>query len=144
MRSISFFAMALLSCSVGCKGKSEGAVTGTVTLNDKPLANALVRFIPQGDTQGLGGTARTDANGKYTLDNPRGGKEINPGVYKVVISKSLRPDGSEPDPNKPPIESDARETLPANYSNEVSTTLTATVGADKKSHDFPLTSVKKP
>lgn len=129
----------LLSALVGCGGGTDAiVVTGTVTEDDKPLNHALVTFLPQGETSGLGGAGKTGSDGKYTLTPSRGGKGIAPGEYKVTISRLLRPDGSEADPKVPPIESDARETLPAIYSNREQTTLHATVSKEAKVHNFSL------
>jgi hypothetical protein len=61
----------------------------------------------------------------------------------VVVSRPLRKDGSPPDPNVPPIESDARETLPAIYSNRDASTLRAKVSPEAKVHDFALTTPPK-
>jgi hypothetical protein len=122
----------------GCGGAAGGvAVTGTVTLDEQPLADAVVTFYPEGETAGLGGAARTGADGRYTLTAARGGG-LPPGEYTVVISRPLRPDGTPPPPNVPPIESDARETLPATYSSRDASTLKRTVSKDTKSYDFPL------
>jgi hypothetical protein len=128
----------LLAAALGCGSRGGSAVTGKVTLNGTALANAMVTFYPEGPTGGLGGSGRTDAEGKYTLTAGRGGKNILPGEYRVVISRPLNPDGSAPDPNVPPIESQARETLPPNYSHRDSTTLRATVTKEAKPQDFAL------
>ncbi|MCC9606360.1 carboxypeptidase-like regulatory domain-containing protein [Blastopirellula sp. JC732] len=62
--------LALLSClimSVGCaeQGPSLGAVSGTVTLDGKPLPNVIVSFVPV--TGGRPSVGTTDENGKYQL-----------------------------------------------------------------------------
>jgi hypothetical protein len=136
-------AFALLLGIAGCGGGSDGAVNGTVTLDGNPLKNAVIRFMPLGDTKGLGGGATTDASGKYTLLNAQGGKDLAPGEYKIVVSRRLNKDGSEPDPNVPPIESTASETLPPIFSDENETTLRQTVAADKKTYDIQLETPKK-
>lgn len=134
----------LLAGMAGCGGPSDQiAVTGTVTLNGKALPDAIVTFHPEGATGGLGGSGKTGADGKYTLVSAQGGKGVLPGGYKVVVNRLLRPDGSPPDPNSPPIESDARETLPATYSNRDSSTLTATVSKAASVHDFALQGLPK-
>lgn len=135
--------LSLVALAAGCKKGSDGAVAGKVTLDGNPLPNAMVRFIPLGDTPGLGGTGRTDASGRYTLVDAQGGKTIQPGEYKVVISKMRRPDGSDPGPDFKPAESDARESLPPTCSDEKETTLKATVPAGKKDCDFALASPAK-
>ena len=121
-------------------------VAGTVTVNDQPLANATVTFIPKDGTPGFGGVGKTDAAGRYKL---RGSRDDAPGVppgeYRVVISKRLMPDGSEvpANDNTPPMNSPARESLPAAYSSLAATTLSATVRQGVGAMDFPLKDKKK-
>jgi len=122
----------------GCGGTAGGvAVTGTVTLDGRPLADAVVTFYPEGETAGLGGAGRTGADGRYSLTAARGAS-LPPGEYTVVISRPLRPDGTPPPPDVPPIESDARETLPTTYSSRDASILKRTVSKDTKGYDFPL------
>jgi len=108
----------------GCGSKDEAAgfvpVSGNITVNGNPTGNVLLTFVPQGQ------------------------KGLLPGKYKVVASRRLNPDGSPPDPNTPPIESNARETLPAKYSDENKTELTLNIAAgDKRSFDFAVQTGKK-
>jgi hypothetical protein len=136
-------ALAALACFVGCGSASDGGVTGTVTLDGNPLKNASLRIMPTGETKGLGGVGKTDASGKFTLTSAQGGREIAPGTYKVVVNRPLRKDGSEPDPNVPPIESDATETLPPIFSDENQTTIKLTVTPDQKTYEIKLVTPKK-
>jgi hypothetical protein len=130
---------------VGCPGAGEVPVSGTVTFADgSPVSNALVSFHPDGEkTSGLGGHGQTGADGKYVLVAARGEKGIAAGEYKVTISRRLRPDGSPADPNVPPAESDARESLPEKYHLLRAAILRVTVSKEQPVHDFSLT-VKKP
>jgi hypothetical protein len=146
MRLVRSLSAALLLAGVmGCSNGSADviSVTGTVMLDGGPLPDATVRFYPEGATPGLGGSGRTGSDGKYTLSAARGGGGSPAGSYKVVISRSLRPDGSLPDPKAPPIESDARETLSPIYSNRDASKLTATVSRDAQVHDFLLQTPNK-
>src|SRR5262249_49904716 len=90
----------------GCGG-DEIRVTGTVKQTDgTPLSGALVTFYPASQTTpGLGGSGQTGAGGQYVITGNRGEKGLAPGEYTITISRRLRPDGSPPDPNVPPIES---------------------------------------
>ncbi len=133
----------MLWAALGCSASNEAAVTGTVTLDGQPLANALVTFYPEGKTSGLGGSGRTGADGKYTLTPSRKGQGLALGEYRVVISRPLNPDGSPADPNVPPIESKARETLPPTYSQRESSVLKANVSKDQTVYNFPLESRPK-
>lgn len=73
MRKMTYVGLPLAVCLAlllvsGCGGGSEvdlAAVTGTVTLDGKPLANAQVEFQPK--AEGSPSAAVTDAAGKYTL-----------------------------------------------------------------------------
>jgi hypothetical protein len=116
-------------------------VIGTITLNDQPLANATITFIPKDGTPGFGGVGKTDAAGKYKLLGSRDDAVgIPPGEYRVVVSKRRMPDGSEvpADDHTPPMNSPARESLPAAYSSMAATTLSATVRPGVGPIDFPL------
>jgi hypothetical protein len=139
----SFSTIVLVLALAGCVGKSDPShvgMSGTVTLNGEPLADAQVTFIPTGDTQGIGAGAWTEADGRYQLIDRRGKPGTQPGTYKVTISKRLMPNGSEVpvDDKKPPIESPARESLPPNYSDSVKTELQAIVPEQGGTVDFPL------
>lgn len=129
---------------VGCGG-GDGLVpvNGTVTVDNKPGDSAAVEFIPKGNTQGNGGTALADANGKYEILTPQGKKGLLPGEYAVRISYRRNPDGSAPDPNAPPIDSKASEWLPPKFSDRDKTELKATVTAEAKAHDFSVQTAKK-
>jgi hypothetical protein len=74
-------------------------MTGKVTLDDQPLAGALITFIPIGATRGSGATGQTGPDGVYQLTSTRGGAGVVPGEYRVVISKPVMPDGSDSSPN---------------------------------------------
>lgn len=128
----------VLTALVGCKKGSENNVTGTIKIDHQPLGLGEIRLIPISNTPGLGGSARTDHNGRFTILNAQGGQGVAAGEYKVVISKRKRADGSDADPNAPPIESDATESLPPIWSDENQTTLTVTISKEKKSYDFDL------
>src|SRR5271163_3947475 len=84
----------LAGCS-SAGGPALTKVTGTVTLDDKPLAGALVRFMPEGATKGNGGSARTDAAGKYEIvaHAMSERKGLLPGDYKVMVTRLETPDG---------------------------------------------------
>lgn len=58
----------MVAAVTGCGGGSEldvGEVTGVVTLDGKPLPNAVVTFVPKAG--GPSGVGTTDAEGKYQL-----------------------------------------------------------------------------
>jgi hypothetical protein len=90
-------------------------VTGTVTLNGKPLGGALVNFAPQeGNAATTPGVDSTGPGGNYKLMF-KGRSGVAPGKYKVTITP---PDPSaaesvptifKDDPAMAGFERDARE-----------------------------------
>lgn len=134
------FVLALTVALTGCGGSEPPEfaarlvpVTGTVTLDGEPLADAVIHFDPQ---QGDGESAvgKTDANGKYELKTLLGGQEPElgavPGSYRVVISRIEMPDGSAIPPDMSDADAEAegaKEVIPATYSDWGETTLRAEV-----------------
>lgn len=134
----------LIALFLGCGASTDGPplvpVSGTVTLDGKALSGALVTFIPSGQTGGTDVSGRTDRQGRYELVSPKGRLGAVVGRYKVTVSRLLLPDGAEytPDPDVPPIESPARESLPPHYSDADRTQLTATVAEGGGNIPFQL------
>jgi hemoglobin len=83
------------------KGDKGTLVSGVVTLDGKPLADAVVRFVPEAATAD-DYSGSTNADGKYVLSG------VKPGKYAVSISKRK---------NK---EDPASELLPARYNAQSS------------------------
>ena len=138
----------LAGCSSAPAGPPLVPTSGTITLDGKPLAAADLIFVPQGDTKGQSGVARTDAEGKYELMTAdRKHKGVAVGSYRVVINKLVKPDGSDyvPDPNAGPFDAGGfKELLPAAYSDMGETTLDANVpDGGSKTLDFKLSSKKR-
>lgn len=118
--------------------------SGTVTMGDEPLDDAVVTFRPDGQGEGYTAQGRTDAEGHYELSTRYDGK-LNAGVpagkYKVYMSRLVAPDGTAiiPDPDTPPANLGARESVPLPYSIPDQSPLKADVpqgGGD--SFDFQL------
>ncbi|HJZ58381.1 MAG TPA: DUF4198 domain-containing protein [Gemmataceae bacterium] len=84
----------LLVAALGCGGGpyKVAPVSGTVTLDGKPLANAWVTFMPVGtkDNPDPGPTAagKTDAQGKFTLAIEPGRPGAVVGKHKVAINSA--------------------------------------------------------
>jgi len=104
-------------------------VTGTVTLKGKPLAGAVVTFLPKTGVPGLG---ETDSEGKYSLKSALL-SGVTPGEYKVAISYLVSA-GGEPQGVgarsamvQSPEMMSAKEQLPAEYSDLGRTKLQAGV-----------------
>lgn len=99
-----------------------GTVTGTVTLDGRPLADALVAFTPEGPGRTSLGT--TDAAGRYRLAYLRDIAGANPGRHVVRITTASEDTGR-------------RELLPAVYHRR--SALEAVVAPGDNTIDFALT-----
>ena len=103
-RAASFAAASLLSLSVivGCGGPApakipSSLVSGKVTLDGKPAVAAQVRFVPTGTTKGFGGTALTNDEGRYMIEESGapGAEGLPEGSYKVLIEEFRPPEDPE-------------------------------------------------
>lgn len=143
--------LAAFVCGCGRKGPNTPdpvPVSGTVTLDGKPLAHATVFFRPEGDKMGTGSTAVTDSSGHYELVTRYGEqtrKGAVPGKYRVYFSQMVGPDGKPVtlDADKPPADVGARESLPLHLSDPQQTQETAQVGESGGTIDFKLSKRKK-
>lgn len=132
IRSFQFIGIGIAILSVaslaGCGGSEEGEkvhpVSGSVTLDGKPVAKGeLVFEDPEGKSAG-GSAAIKD--GKYSTD-------CTAGKFKVRISAR-----KETGPKDATGVAPSEETIPAKY-NE-STELEVEIKAGENKHDFKLTS----
>lgn len=117
-------------------------VTGTVTFDGQPLADATVIFISlQGESRQT--SAVTDGDGKYSLMSANGFEGAVPGDYDVLISKFVTEDGSVPPQDVAPMDVGAMEMIPERYSNAAKITLKETVSQVGGTIDFALSSKRK-
>jgi hypothetical protein len=126
----------VMTVGLGC-GKARSQlplvpVTGTVTLDNKPLTSTSLRFVPVGTTKGNGATGYTDEEGKYELRTPQGDLGAPAGEYRVIFSKLVMPDGSpfSGESEGGQMDSPAREILPPKFSDETQSNVRATVQPD--------------
>jgi hypothetical protein len=118
--------------------------SGTVQIDGKPLAKALVYFVPDGlKVKGPGSTALTDDQGKYQLTTVINGEAkpgAIPGEYRVWISSLVGPDGKAivPDGKTAPANLAAREILPPRFSDLMNSELKATVSDKEGTFDFKV------
>lgn len=149
----SFVLISALGCSSTMSGdeRAEGpppvTVRGTIRVKGKPLAHAVVTFLPASGP--AVGTGETDEEGKYTLSS-MGRPGLPPGEYKVSVSYLLSAEG-EPQglgPRgalvQPPGMLSAKEQLPAEYADLGRTILAAKVGSEGGSFDYDLDADVKP
>ncbi|MEQ8633710.1 hypothetical protein [Gimesia maris] len=141
MKPAAMLNMSLLSLSLlflsACGGGSDtpplGTVTGVVTLDDKPLADAEVTFQPEKGRPSLG---KTDSEGNYTLVYTASDNGALIGPHKVLITTAVEAFSDESGAGN---DREARpEILPPKYNAQ--TTLTAQVKPGANTIDFPLKS----
>lgn len=146
--------LAILTTSLtGCGGGGSNLVpvTGRVTYQGKPLANATVTFIPQGD--GSLGVASTGEDGTFTIET--GGESgVAPGMCSVTVTKVESSGGgqaalekmSDADrqkmmmsgKSKDIISGTSKSAIPAQYGNAMTSGLTFEVKPDAE-NNFTIT-----
>ena len=97
----------VLASLAGCGGPSNvGRVTGKVTLDGQPLADAVVTFSPvkEGGSSGIG---KTDSTGAYALSYAAGISGAEIGENRVTITTITQ--GKE----RVPMEYNSKSTLKA-------------------------------
>jgi len=114
----------------GCGESQYHQVTGRVTLNGEPLADALISFISEGEGSSFA-VGKTDSDGNYVLKQSQDIHGIEVGMYKVRITTFSEGDLSA-DPPSPPVP----EKVPPKYNLE--TELIVEVVATKNVFDFEL------
>ena len=136
-------ALAMLAVLPACSKaiKTEG-VTGVITYNGEPLADATVKFIPT-DATGSQSYGKTNEKGEYKLQTLLGAADAGttPGSYKVTVDcvKSV-PTGNTIQENGQEIEEmDVEYVLPQKFGAPETSGLTATVNPGDNTINFDLT-----
>lgn len=128
-RGNTFLLGIFLGCILGCdKGDLPdlAPVSGTVTLDGKPLANKEVIFAPENGRPSIG---RTDENGKYELKYTVEIEGAIIGQHAVKISTPLPEGGNY---------AGYKESVPKKYN--VESTLKEEVTSGRNTKNFDLTS----
>ena len=118
-------------------------VSGTVTMNGQPVADANLNFQRTDGTRGAVGV--TDAQGRYELTTFTAGDGALPGEYRVAVTQfETPPPGAAVDEDDPNYDPDApafvpENLLPEQYANPETSGLTATVTEGSNTVDFQLT-----
>lgn len=126
--------LAVLAAGCGKGGPRLATVTGTVSLDGKPLANAKVEFQPlEGGSPSYG---TTDSNGHYRLmfSADRPGAMIGKHVVRITTFRQESKSG------EPPVT--FPELVPPRYN--VNSELTCEVKPGHNTFDFSLHSAGKP
>lgn len=136
-------ALSMLAVLPACSKaiKTEG-VTGVITYNGEPLADATVKFIPV-DSTGSQSYGKTNEKGEYKLQTLLGAADAGttPGEYKVTVDcittvktgNVIEENGEEKE------ETVAESLIPAKYNNAETSGLTATVAPGDNTINFDLT-----
>lgn len=132
-----YLAAAILIAAGGCgSDKKEftlAPVSGKVTFNKKPLANATVTFVP--NDGGPSSTGKTDKDGKFTMKTADKADGAVVGSHRVMITTLDEEEDSE---NPDEIDYSKKEKIPERYN--ANTELTFKVPEDgSTSANFDLT-----
>lgn len=140
---ISAFSASLLLIVAGCGGSKPYdvvRVSGTVTLDGQPVADARVEFQPVATSvEGMGPDAvgTTDAQGRYTLTTTFDENGATVGENRVRISTHrLKENPDNPDGKMIEV---APEKIPARYNTRSELTFTVPPGGTDQA-DFALQS----
>jgi len=146
---IAAFAMLPL---IGCDaGPATGLVSGVVTVDGKPIKDAVVNFYP---TDGRASTGTTDENGRYELSFTRQRMGAVLGNHKVTVTTEILAEvdyganddyaNREGDANLGRIKNrERRELLSAEYSDYKRSPLSENVVSGENNINFDLTSKSK-
>jgi hypothetical protein len=141
MRARLLFGFAVV-LGVGCGGPKFAEVSGKVTLNGEPLANATVSFQPiakRGSIEaGEGSTGKTNEKGKFILKSSTGKSGAQVGEHQVSIS-ALDPKIGERDERPPRGGWPLVDKVPSRYNAKSELTFHVPRGGTTKA-DFELTS----
>jgi hypothetical protein len=141
MRARLLLGFALL-LGLGCGSGKFAPISGTVTMNGKPLAGATVMFSPiakEGTIDaGPGSGGKTNEKGEYTLTSVKGHNGALVGKHRVSISLMNQGTGeSESDDRRRPGQ--LRNQVPVRYNGKTELTYEVPAGGTDKA-DFALKS----
>lgn len=137
----------LLLAGCGEGGPVLVPVSGTVTLNGKPLEGAELTFVPDPtNTQVTPGADVTGPEGNYkAMYQARSGLAV--GKYKVIVSKKAAtqplPEVFKEDPSMASMAGMTKETLPAAYGDASKTSFSVEVPPEGKIADFDIKASSK-
>jgi len=143
---VALIGVGVVNVVAGCSGgdKSLATVSGTITQNGTPLADAKVTFISTVESGGKreAYSAVTDSSGKYLIATVGKEKGIPPGMYKVTITKfeAKNPSATDAmDPGQVAASGAAKNLVSQEYENEFTTKLSVTLESGKNENkDFDV------
>lgn len=121
------------------------SVTGTVTVDGKPLDAVEVYFWPSGrqdksDRQYRTATAITDANGRFVLKGFSGESGIAQGNYKVTFSRLVARGRPVAGDTRKSTRDGAKQSIPTRYLEPGQTPIDATVSSSQRDFAFEVPS----
>jgi hypothetical protein len=129
-----------LVLGLGCGSGKFAPVSGTLTMNGKPLAGALVIFSPiaKGGSidAGPGSSGKTNDKGEYTLTSDTGRTGAVVGKHRVSVSL-MNPGTGESDDRRRPGQ--LVNQVPVRYNGKTELTYEVPAGGTDKA-DFALKS----
>ncbi len=130
--------------ATGCTSANFAPVSGKVTLDDKPLANATVVFNPVASggslNASIASTAKTNDKGEYKLKGSNGQSGALIGPHRVSISL-LAPKVGDSDDRTTPVRGGPplANKVPKKYNDPTELTFDVPAGGTDQA-DFPLSS----
>ena len=144
------FVLLSLLVVLNMSGCSDGRlktepVSGVITLDGAPLADATVSFHPKESGAGAAGFARTNEKGEYLLQTIQGNPDAGtlPGEYSVTIAKYIGiPTGRKLTNDYGEVSDELNNVLvfPEIYVHPNKTPFSATVVKGKNRFDFDVKS----
>ena len=129
-RQVWFWALGYLAITVGCGGDSIAPVSGTVTLDSKPLADAYVVFEPIEVSAEKVASGKTDTEGRYTLSMKDGRAGCLVGKHKVRLT-TVAPDAMADERSPLP-----KDRVPMRYQDSPPVFEVAKEGSDQANFDL--------
>lgn len=128
-----FAAAFVLSAGCGNSKYDLVTVTGTITMDGKPLEGASVKFQPKGG--GAMSFGKTDAQGRYQLETIHGDPGAMVATHKVSVFKS----SGSVDTSTEEVQPQVKQLIPERYNYKSELTYEVKPG-NNDAVDFTLTS----
>lgn len=124
-RLVTATAVLTLAALAGCGGATTGTVSGEVTLDDQPLKEGLIRFVPAD-----GKTAGPDApitDGKFSVSGvPVGEVKVEITSFKVTGTRKVYDT-----PDSPTVDV-GKQIIPPRYNTQTELKMTVQGGSQEK------------
>lgn len=131
-----FTASLIFSMTAGCGGPTDGriSVSGTVTIDGKPLSDGSVTFYSNNASSGVG----IIEGGKFTVSQSATSEGMQPGNYQVAIQSWEVEPGSVNEAGD--IVEDGKSRIPEKYNSTATSELLANITDENSRLEFFLSS----